>query len=214
MVSEADYADTFALLGRPLGTEDAVSSAEISEAEAALECRLPGALAAFYQVAGRALDFTDHHDHFFPPSEWLLHDSKLVFLAENQGVVLYAVDIEVEADDPPVLMANNDDTLEWEEVCPRCSEFLQVMIHWEGAFGGAMPLIGSATVDERFREVLAKSFRPRGEVDALWAYSNPGLAVCFVEWADGWKIFVGAANEEALAPIATLGVELEMTSRR
>jgi hypothetical protein len=111
-------------------------------------------------------------------------------------------------------MANNDDALEWEKVCSRCSEFLQVMIHWEGAFGGAMPLLASATVDERFREVLAKSFRPCGEVDALWAYSHPGLAVCLVEWTDGWKIFVGAANEEALAPIAKLGVELEMTSRR
>ena len=209
---EDQFRDTFALLGRPLQSADAVSDRAIDTAEAALGCRVPEPLRAFYRVAGNARDMIDHHDNFLLPSDWSLEGGNLVFLTDDQAVVLYAVDSKDPEADPPVLMANNEEPYTWHQVCGRCSEFLHVMVHWEGAFGGAMPFAGSATVQETIREALETGFRARGEVNAMRAYSRPGLAVCFVEWDDDWRIFVGAANEDVLAEIANLGVSLELNA--
>ncbi len=214
-MTEQDYAEMFRLLGRPLGEEDAVPADEIDAAAAVLGCRVPEPLRAFYRVGGRAVDFIDHHDHFLPPEEWSLEDGKLVFLAENQGVVLWAVGTEhaYAIDDPPVFTANNEEPLDWKQVAPRCSDFLEFMVIWEAGFGGAMPVTGSAIVEEGLRSTLAKSLRTHGELDGGHAYSGPGLAVCMVEWADDWMILVGAVNEEAMTPLFALGVRLEINSR-
>jgi hypothetical protein len=45
------------------------------------------------------------------------------------------------------------------------------------------------------------------------AYGSAGLAVCLVQWTDGWRIFVGAADEKALADLDALGIELEIDDR-
>jgi hypothetical protein len=42
------------------------------------------------------------------------------------------------------------------------------------------------------------------------AYGSAGLAICLVQWDDGWRIFVGALDEDRLAEVDALGVELEM----
>lgn len=44
----------------------------------------------------------------------------------------------------------------------------------------------------------------------MWAYGKPGVAVCFVRWDDGWRIFVGATSGDLLAQFErNLEVELE-----
>jgi hypothetical protein len=40
------------------------------------------------------------------------------------------------------------------------------------------------------------------------AYGTPELAICLVQWNDGWRIFVGASEEKRLAEIRALGVDL------
>lgn len=212
-MTEQEYKETFKALGRTLQPGDGVPDAAIEEAQAKLGRRIPAALRAFYRAAGQATDFTDNYDHFLLPSKWSIEDGKLVFLAENQSVVLYAIDTLVEDDDPPVLMTSNEEPFVfkvWNEVCGRCSEFLDVMIHWEGAFGGAMPFGGSAVVDANFRQVLERDFHARGLVNGMRAYTGQGLAICFMQWSDGWRIFVGATQENMLAHITELGVKLEM----
>jgi hypothetical protein len=84
------------------------------------------------------------------------------------------------------------------------------MVHWEGAFGGAMPIGGFAPVEQRIRTALAERFRLAGEANEMWAYGSAGLAICLVQWDDGWRIFVGARDEDRLAEVDALGVELEM----
>jgi hypothetical protein len=209
-VTEQDYRDTFRLLGRPLESHDGVSEEAIAAAETKLECRVPAALRAFYRVAGNALDFTNRHDQLLAPGEWSVEGDTLVFLAENQTVVLYAIDANPSTEDPPVLMSNNEEPFAWRQVCGSCSEFLRTMMHWEGAFAGAMPLAGTAIVDESFRKILDRDYELIGEVNAMRAYSKDNIAVCFVQWGDERRIFVGATNREAPAAIQKLGVALEM----
>src|SRR5262245_34131263 len=209
-----DYSDTFSRLGRRLRPSDGVPEDEIAAAEDRLGCRAPEALRSFYRLAGQAMDFTEHYDQFLHPSDWSVEGGKLVFLVENQGVVLYAVDADSTSRDPPVVMASNQETLDWYEVCGQCSEFLDVMLHWEGAFGHAMNSGGFAIVDEAFRELLERDFRTVGEVNGMWAYSKPGVAACFVQWDGDWRVFVGAANDALLAQAEhDFGIQLETAGR-
>lgn len=208
-----DFRAAFAAVGCELTAADQVPDEAIANAERRLECRAPAALRDFYRLAGNARRTTDHHDHFLPPREWSRDGDRLVFLAENQGVVLYAVDVASGAADPPVVMTNNREPFDWHEVCRGCSEFLRVMVHWEGAFGGAMPVTGSARVDPGIRRALASEFRFAGVVKDMWAYGRPGLAVCLVEWEDGWRVFARADGEERLRELAKLGVEIEVDAR-
>lgn len=208
-MSESEYRRAFAVLGYELGPPDGVPDARIAVAEGRLRCRAPLRLREFYLVAGNARGIVDHYDHFLLPEDWSLEGRKLVFVAENQAVVLYAVDTAVADEDPPVLMSNNAEPYEWHEVCRSCSEFLQVMVHWEGSFGGAMPIAASGVVDESIRPELEARFRAVGEVNAMWAYGKPGVAVCLVRWDDGWRVFVGAKDEESLGELGALGVDLE-----
>lgn len=209
-MSEVQYRQAFAVVGYELGPPDAVSDARIADVEGRLGCKVPLPLREFYRVAGNARRVIDHHDHFLLPEDWSLEGGKLVFLTENQAVVLYAVDAAAAHEDPPVVMSNNAEPHEWHEVCGSCSEFLRVMVHWEGSFGGAMPIAASGLVDESLRTSLEARLDLVGEVNAMWAYGKPGLAVCLVQWDDGWRVFVGAEHEDSLAEVDALGVELEV----
>ncbi len=209
-MDEAQVREMFAVVGRRLKDEDAVPEEEIASAEATLRCRVPQSLRLFYRLAGNARDILDHYDHFLPPRDWSFDGARLLFLVENQGVVVYAVDTADAPADPPVMMANNQEPYDWYQVCASCSEFLRVMVHWEGAFGCAMPVTASALVDENVRHELGARFAAAGEVNEMWAYGAHGLAVCLVKWSDGWRIFVGASDQKALDRLNATGVTLEL----
>jgi hypothetical protein len=207
-VSEAEYRNAFAIIGYELTEADGLPEKVLTNAERRMGCLVPSALREFCRLAGNARQVIDHHDHFLPPEEWTFEGGKLVFMAENQAVVLYAVDAVAAAIDPPVSMATNREPYEWHEVCRSCSEFLQVMVHWEGAFGGAMPVGGSAIIDPAIQSTLAAKFQCAGEVNGMRAYGTPGLAICLVLWNDGWRVFVGASDERRLTEIRVLGVNI------
>jgi len=210
-MTEQNYQSLFESLGRPLTADDGIPEASIAAAEERLGSRIPDTLRAFYRVAGNADDFLNSYDHFEPPDVWELHDGKLYFLAENQAVVLYAADLDSGSADPPIVMTSNREPYTWHVVCPTCSEFLSAMTCFEGSFGGAMYAVGSALVGESFRQTLERDFQPVGEVNAMWAYQQPGLAVCFLESAEGWEIFVGAADDAAISKIQQY-VDIRMES--
>lgn len=197
------YRSAFKTLGRRLGPEDAIPETEILAAENRLGVRLPKSLADFHRVAGGADDYNAIHNRLLPPADIALESGKLVFIVENQGVVLWGTDAGAEpAKDPPAHQATNADPLIWEPVNDRCSAFLLVMLHWAATFAGAMPRARTATVDERLRQTLDRAWSFVGEVNGLRAYNQPGKAICFVRWDDGWRIFAGSTNEGDMEAIA------------
>lgn len=184
--------------------------ADIAKAEHRLGIRVPDPLRSFYLVAGKASDYIDHYDHFLPPSEWDLSGDKLIFLSENQEAVLYAVEYTDSRSDGPVFIASNEDPLDWHEVCPRVSEFILVMLRWEGAFGGALPSSGWALAPQDAADRLAVEWSYIGAVNEMNAYSQASRAACHVQWDDGWRIFLGArSREDLMAAFASLGVDIE-----
>jgi hypothetical protein len=208
--SELSCREAFAVVAHDLTEADALPDAVLADAERRMGCRLPAALRDFYELAGNARTVLDHHDHFLLPDKWFCDGEKVIFLSENQEVVVYAVPVTGPADDPPVFMATNETPYAWHEVSGSCSEFLRVMVHWQGSFGGAMAVGGCARVEHDIRSALEARFRFAGVVNEMEAYGAAGLAVCLVKWTDGWRIFVGASDEERLAEVDALGVDLEL----
>jgi hypothetical protein len=205
------YRRAFQILGRRLKPEDAIPDYEILGAERRLGVRIPKALADFYRSAGRAADYTSVFNSFRVPSALALQAEKLVFMEENQAVVLWGTDAGDEpSDDPPAYQATNDEPLVWERVNERCSVFLMVMLHWEAAFGGAMPCANTASVDAELVGILDRKWSFVGEVNGMRAYNKPGAAICFLKWEDEWRIFAGCTEEAGMSAIASeLGIEWE-----
>lgn len=203
------YRRAFQTLGRRLEHEDAFSDDEILAAERRLGVRIPKALADFYRAAGRAADYTSVFNSVRVPSALTMQSGKLVFMEENQAVVLWGTDAGDEpSDDPPAYQATNDEPLVWERVNERCSVFLIVMLHWEASFGGAMPCANTASADEELVGVRERKWSFVGEVNGMRAYNKPGAAICFLKWEDGWRIFAGSTSDAGMSAIATeLGIE-------
>jgi hypothetical protein len=123
----AQYRQAFASLGRPLRRRDGTPRSELHAAARELGLRVPRALRDYYLVAGRAEDFNCAHNSLLQPRDWSIESRKLVFLQENQAVVLYGTVAGSEPeDDPPAFMGANDDPIRWYQVNGQCSVFLLV----------------------------------------------------------------------------------------
>lgn len=197
------YRDAFASLGRPLRRGDATPEKQIAAAEKRLGLRVPKALRDYYRVAGRAAKLHSAHDRMLPPAQWSVEARRLIFMEENQAVVLYGTTVGREADDDPAaFMCANDEPVRWYKVNERTSVFLVVMLHWQAAFSGAMPHDGTAKVRPSLKKTLDRTWSFVGEVNHMRAYRKNGQALCFLKWETDWRVFVGCRTEAELAAVA------------
>ena len=205
------YRRTYADLGRPLTARDGNADSRIEAGERRLGVRLPQALREYYRVAGRERRFNRIFDRLYAPHEWFVDAGKLVFLEENQAVVLWATTASREpGDDPPAYQGVNGEPIEWYVEHEHVSVFLVVMLLWHGAFGGAMRCCGTAVVLPELVGTLDRDRPFVGEVNRMRAYGRPGQAICFLRWEDSWRIFAGASAQRHFVAIATeLGVRWE-----
>jgi hypothetical protein len=205
------YRRVYESLGHRLSHREGRSDSKVGLFERRLGIRLPKAVRDYYLVAGKEQRFNQAFNHLYAPEEWVIDDQKLVFMEENQAVVLWGTEASFEpADDPRVYQGVNGEPIEWYIEHEQCSVVLVVMLHWQGAFGGAMEYSGTAGVSEELVKVLDRDWQFVGEVNKMRAYSRAGRAACFLKWEDGWRIFGGAVHGRDFNAIATeLGLKWE-----
>lgn len=205
------YRRAYESLGHPLTHREGRSETRIWAVERRLGVRLPKALRDYYLVAGTEQRFNHIFNDLYAPEEWFINGEKLVFMEENQAVVLWGTVAGLEPDDdPPVFQGVNGEPIEWYVEHERCSVFLLVMLLWQGTFGGAMRCSGTAAVSTELVSVLDRDWSFVGEVNGMRAYSRPGKAVCFLKWEDCWRVFAGAASTREFKAIAVeLGLKWE-----
>jgi hypothetical protein len=210
MTYQEQYRDLFAALGIPLTDEDAVAESDLAAAEERAGVRLPAALRDYYQVAGNERELNRAHNRLLPLDEWVVDSAHVIFMEENQAVVLWAATCpDASEEDPPVYQAANDETLEWTLEHEHCSVFLKVMLHWQATWGG-MPWVAVAAVPAALVTQLDQFWTFVGEVNGMRAYNRQGQAVCFLRWEDSWRVFAGTHTEADLNEIADdLGIEWE-----
>ncbi len=208
-MKETEYRQAFHVVGYELDQSDEMPEGRILKAESRLACGVPLALRSFYLLAGRARSVLNKYDCFLLPEDWLLEGGKLVFLADSDEMELFAVDTTVADIDPPVLMRPEDQPDKWTKVCDQCSEFLQVMLYWQGARGGVMPYSATGYSHNRIYETLESRYAPVGGVTGMWAYGKPGLAICLDTRERNWQLYVGAMTDVLLEEVEELDVTWE-----
>src|SRR5262249_26178212 len=84
------YRRAYESLGHPLTHREGRSQTRIRAVERRLGVHLPKALRDYYLVAGTERRFNQIFNHLYAPEEWFIDGEKLVFMEENQAVVLWA----------------------------------------------------------------------------------------------------------------------------
>ncbi len=213
------YRKTYSALGFALKTRDQVAEKSIQVAEKRIGAQLPQSLRDYYLVAGKETVLNHAMNRLLPLADLEIENGKLVFMEENQCVVLWAANVTTRAaQDPKVFQGPvvDGEANKWYEEAPTCSGFLVFMLHLQAAYGGGMPHTGSATVPQQTVSILDAKWNFGGEVNGMRTYQHPGKAICFMKSrnfftrAEEWRIIAGALDEESLDAIGTeLGVALE-----
>ena len=119
------------IFGKALAPEDGLGDGAVEEALRKRDLVIPLALADYYAVAGRH-PINSQHNTLLPIEklEWL--DDKLVFMEENQVVVLWGIDrAKIGSTNPVVWQAPNIEPFEWYEEPYLLGQFLMAMWHWQ-----------------------------------------------------------------------------------
>lgn len=197
-------------LTRTLSMEDGLPEAEIEAGEQRLGIRLPAALRVYYQVAGGFDQLNQVHNRLYAPDQWELQDGKLLFMEENQNVVVWAVEVsDASPEDPPVLqgVVTEDTVGEWHLEHESCAEFLTLMLYLHGVFGGMEEgYEGFMEISEEELAQLRNAWPRIGQMKDMEVFGKEGQALCVLGGEAPREMYVGARSE---ADMASLEEELE-----
>jgi hypothetical protein len=201
------YRRIFDSFGYPLTRRAAMAGPSLRASEKSLGIAAPPALRDFYAVAGRERRFSHSHNRVLSPRDWFVDKGRLVFMEENQAVVLWGVSLRMpHDDDPPVDQAvNHDGELRWSRVSRHCSRFLAVELHYQAVCGGFRHCAAASPPDGLKRR-LKGSWSCLGTVNRLTAYSRPNQVLC-VE-PDFGVLLAGKTRTDLRAIERDLGLDL------
>ncbi len=213
-----EYKSVFSRLGFPLTTAHAVDKELLRVAEKTLGIRLPPALRDYYRVAGHEACLNQQHNRLLAPHEWRVEQSRLIFMAENQCVVWWGVDLrKPENPDPMVYQGIDDETWSWHSEYRPCSQFLSIMLHYQAVNGGC-PACGSCYLKDRLTYQFRRhGWTYQGTLNGMKAYSRQGQVVCRMppgshppfDFENG-SIYAGAGSKASLNDLGReLGLDLQ-----
>lgn len=208
---EGEYSSLFARLGFPLSKRDRIPAAQLTKAQSKLGICLPQALRDYYLIAGREMVLNHSFNRLCSPGEWEIHSGKLIFMEENQTVVVWGVPVTKQVSQDPLVFQCplvSGELDKWYSEKTHCSDFLKFMIHLQAAYGGGMPFSASAPAADDPSVKLKSAWSFGGEVNGMQAYGKQNRAVCIARWRDfgadrkTWRVFGGAKSKDELAAIA------------
>ena len=123
------YRGLYQTFGYPLTARAGIAQSSLTRAEKRLGVAIPAALRGYYLVAGLEKRFNRCFQQLLPPEEWRVDQRRLIFMEENQGVVLWGCTVGKATADPVAWQAVAGDELAWYQEHRRCSSFLAVMLH-------------------------------------------------------------------------------------
>jgi hypothetical protein len=199
-VSYADrYREAIAAFADPPAATDATPADEIAEGESRLGVKLPEAVRAYYLTAGRLNWLNRAHNRLYAPSQWFIHEDRLVFMEENQAVLYWGVKIDEAADDPAVYQGINlgSKAIEWHLEEAGCAEFLVVMLHWQAVCGG-LERMGMAKITPENLASIHTRWSPAGTLKGgMQAFTQRGDVACVIGEGEDLEIFAASRSEEA-----------------
>lgn len=197
------YRDFFQTIGRLLTKKEGLNLGISSSVEIAV----PSAIADFFEVAGRADDFTLAYNRLLQPAEWIDDGNVCAVLEENQGVMLWGYRKEDGAlENPPVYQALAEDH-EWESLDLPWSEFLLLLMCFQDVFGEVMPFHDTVLLTAELARKIENTWAKVGQMDDWHAFIRPDCILCHLDWEGEPRLFIGAQNQLL---IETAGTELDV----
>lgn len=170
---------------------------------------VPPALNDYYAVAGNEKRFNHSHNRLLSIKDWYVNKKRLVFMEENQAVVLWGVSTgNPQNDDPPVSQSvNDDDEMQWYQEDRHCSVFIAVMLHYQAVSGG-FSHYASAPIPPGLKRKMKAGWTCYGTSNRLTAYSRQNQVVC-VE-PDLGLLAAGKFQKDLIAIGSDLGLSLDV----
>jgi len=210
------YRNLFRTFGYPLTERSAISANMLAAAEKRLGVKIPRALQDYYLVAGRERRFGRCHNRLLAPEAWVVDRQRLIFMEENQAVILWGVSLRNPgADNPSVFQGINDDPIQWALEHRKFSMFLAVMLHYQAVCGGFRFCAQADAPDGSAYRFEEEGWTHYGEVNSLQAYSRANQVVCLMRpgnlpFMQNWSVLAGGKTRRDLQAIgADIGVHLE-----
>ncbi|OJJ20541.1 hypothetical protein BKI52_18985 [marine bacterium AO1-C] len=122
------------ILGRKLLAEEGLDDKVIHQVEEKLSVEFPQVLKDFYACVGELPLFTEGHHHFLDLEDLLIKDEKLIFLAENQEVIHWAVDLSDAKTVYQTADPIEESDLVWYEEAFDLTRFLEMMLYVQCIF--------------------------------------------------------------------------------
>lgn len=116
---------------RPVG----VAETALADAERRLGVAIPAPLRAFYLACGAEPCVMAAHNRFYGPAGLRYSEGRILFCEENQGACVWGCRPE-EGADAEVGNVLGEDTLEWHSEEVWLSQFLEILLYLQTAWGG------------------------------------------------------------------------------
>jgi hypothetical protein len=118
------------ILGAPLKESEGLGDEAVARALERRRLTVPRALADYYAVAGRH-PINREHNRLLPIARLQWHDDWLVFMEENQNVVVWGMArADVGSSNPMVWQCSNAEPPQWFAEDYRLSQFLMATWRW------------------------------------------------------------------------------------
>lgn len=117
------------ILGRSPAPNEGMAEEDLLQNEARLGIKLPSTLRAFYTHLGNLDLFMSGYHRFTKPKDWQVYDDKLVFLAEHQAVVYWAVDLNNGTTVYQTQVPSLASEVDWHREDLELESFLEAMLY-------------------------------------------------------------------------------------
>ena len=102
-----------AIIGREITIKDGFSKKQLDKLLYEADIRIPTSLYQYYHICGK-LEINKEHHNLYNPNELVFIDNYLVFMEENQRVVIWGFNKEdLNNEDPMVYQGQENEKTEW-----------------------------------------------------------------------------------------------------
>lgn len=178
----------------------------------------PDAVAQFYEVAGKAEEWTQSYSRFLAPESWE-SDDFYAFIEENQGVMLWGFRRDEAAkSDPPIYQATYESNapLQWESLELSCSQFILLTLAMQPFEGEvALPVADKTEWTPGLEDKITAA--PGWKKVVEWEEDRESIRqvfirqdalLCLTFWVEGPTLFCGTHTKKQLRQIGReLGVK-------
>jgi hypothetical protein len=204
---EYNYKNYIDLVYPRVMANDGISDNTILLAEQRLGLKIPKALRSFYALVGNRKDITESYNRLLAVDKISVKDDILVFLEENQAVVIWGIRVnDLSLDDPAVFVAENNPKRIWKSTGDKLFIFLGSMLYWQAVNGGLSYIGVASRIGRNIKPQLKQwtKIKIGSYFHDMEMFALSGKVVCVVEENDSFDLYAGGRSRDDFVAVDQL----------